>query len=175
MTVNTLKIVESEAQRFLESLKTGHVAPTATLEELRDKLDLDLPLASLEPSSVINHLITATEGGLIGSASGRFFAWVIGGATESALAADWLTTTWDQNAALYSCSPAAAIVEEVAGRWLLELFDLPRDASFAFTTGCQLAHFTCLAAARHSVLSRIGYDVNKLGLFQAPTIDVIAG
>ncbi|MEM7316532.1 MAG: aminotransferase class V-fold PLP-dependent enzyme, partial [Planctomycetota bacterium] len=107
--------------------------------------------------------------------SGRFFAWVIGGSLDSALAADWLTSTWDQNAALFSCSPAAAVVEEVAGEWLKELFDLPRDASFAFTNGCQMAHFTCLAAARRSVLRQVGHDVKEHGLFSAPAISVICG
>ncbi len=101
--MDSLRIVEAEAQKFLEGLKTGHVGPTASLEELRNNLNLDLPYSSMEPSSVTSHLITATNGGLLGSASGRFFAWVIGDATESALAADWLTATWDQNAALYSC------------------------------------------------------------------------
>src|SRR3546814_7539516 len=87
----------------------------------------------------------------LGSAGGRFFAWVIGGALPSALAADWLASTWDNNAALHACGPASAIVEEVASAWIKDVLDLPRSASFAFTTGCQMAHFTCLAAARHEI------------------------
>ncbi len=113
------------------------------------------------------------QDGLLGSAGGRFFAWVIGGGTEAALAADWLVSAWDQNAALYACSPAAAVVEQQAGEWLKELFDLPRDASFAFTTGCQLAHMTSLAAARHAVLERSGWNVEQSGLAGAPAIKVI--
>lgn len=73
---------------------------------------------------------------------------MIGGALPSALAADWLASTWDLNAAMYACDPAAAVTEEVAGEWVKDVLDLPRDASVAFTTGCQLAHVTCLAAAR---------------------------
>ena len=96
------------------------------------------------------------EGGIIDSAGGRFFGWVIGGSLPAALAADWMTSTWDQNAGLYACAPAAAVVEETAGRWLKELLHLPAGASFALVTGCQMAHATCLAAARHAVLAKCG-------------------
>ncbi len=123
---------------------------------------------------MIDELVAATEGGQLGSASGRFFAWVIGGALPSALAADWLASTWDVNATIYSCGPAAAVVEEVAGAWVKDVLDLPRDASFAFTTGCQLAHTTCLAAARHAVLKGAGWDVEADGLVGAPAIRVLA-
>ncbi|MBW8076928.1 MAG: aspartate aminotransferase family protein [Gallionella sp.] len=97
----------------------------------------------------------------------------MGGSLISALAADWLTSTWDQNAALYGCSPVASVIEEVAGGWIKELLDLPREASFAFTTGCQLAHFTCLASARASVLEKAGWNVNEGGLCGAPKIRVL--
>jgi glutamate/tyrosine decarboxylase-like PLP-dependent enzyme len=114
-------------------------------------------------------------GGLAASAGGRFFGWVIGGAVPAALAADWLTSTWDQNAGMYAVAPAAAVVEEVCGRWLLELLRLPRSASFALVTGCQMAHVTCLAAARNAVLARHGWDVEQQGLFGAPAIRVVTG
>ncbi len=91
----------------------------------------------------------------------------------SALAADWLTSTWDQNAALYACSPAAAVVEEVAGAWLKDLLGLPDHASFALVTGCMMAHVTCLAAARHALLDRRGWDVERQGLFSAPKIRIL--
>ncbi len=135
---------------------------------------MPLPEAGTDPKTVIDELVAMTEGGHLGSASGRFFAWVIGGALPSALAADWLTSTWDQNSALYACAPAAAVVEETSGAWLKELLDLPRDASFAFTTGCQLAHVTSLAAARHRVLAQAGWDVETDGLVGAPAISVLA-
>jgi glutamate/tyrosine decarboxylase-like PLP-dependent enzyme len=99
---------------------------------------------------------------------------VIGGSLSSALAADWLTSAWDQNAGLYACGPAAAVVEEVAGEWLKSLFDLPREAGFALVTGCQMAHVTCLAAARHAVLARCGWDVERDGLAGAPAIRIFA-
>ena len=124
---------------------------------------------------VIDELVAGVEGGIIDSAGGRFFGWVIGGSLPAALAADWMTSTWDQNAVLYVCSPAAAVVEETAGRWLKELLHLPVGASFALVTGCQMAHATCLAAARHAVLAKVGWDVEQEGLSGAPAIRILTG
>ncbi len=132
-----------------------------------------LPRTGRAPSIVIDELVALVQGGLHASTGGRFFGWVAGGALESALAADWLCSAWDQIAALRVTSPAAADVEAIAGAWMKELLDLPRDASFAFTTGCQLAHFTSLAAARHALLARRGWDVEADGLFGAPAIRVV--
>lgn len=161
------------AAGWLDGLDTRTVAATTPLGTLRARLGGALPAAGTDAAQVIDDLVAMTEGGLLGSASGRCFAWVIGGALTSALAADWLTAAWDQNAALYACGPAASVVEEVAGAWLKELFDLPRDASFAFTTGCQLAHVTCLATARHAVLRDVGWDVGVEGIGGAPPIRVL--
>jgi glutamate/tyrosine decarboxylase-like PLP-dependent enzyme len=114
------------------------------------------------------------EGGLTGSAGGRFFGWVIGGAVPAAVAADWLTAAWDQNAAVYATSPAASVVEEVAGGWLKEILGLPAGASFALVSGCQMAHVTALAAARHFVLAQCGWDLEQQGLSGAPEIRILA-
>jgi glutamate/tyrosine decarboxylase-like PLP-dependent enzyme len=162
------------AARWLEGLDTRAVNATATLEELRARLGVPLEEQGADPARIIDDLAAATEGGLLGSPGGRFFAWVIGGSLPSALAADWLTSAWDQNAGMYATAPAAAIAEEVAGAWLLDLLDLPRDASFAFVTGCQMAHVTALAAAREGVLRAAGWDVQADGLFGAPQIRVLA-
>lgn len=161
------------ATRYLEGLDDMPVGARLTLDQLRDRLGGPVPQRGTPPAQVIDELVAATDGGHNGCAGGRFFAWVIGGALESALAADWLTSTWDQNAALYACSPSAAVAEEIAGEWLKEMLHLPAEASFAFTTGCQLAHITCLIAARYAVLQRAGWDVNEQGLFGAPRIRVI--
>ena len=144
---------------YLSGLDTRSVATTKGLSELREALWKPLAARGAPPEVIIDDLVRATEGGQLGVASGRFFAWVMGGALPSALAADWLASTWDANACIYACGPAAAVVEEVAGAWVKEALDLPREASFAFTTGCQLAHMTCLAAARHAVLRDAGWDV----------------
>jgi glutamate/tyrosine decarboxylase-like PLP-dependent enzyme len=162
------------AARWLDGLDTRPVNATATLEQLRARLDIPLAEHGVDPVQIVDDLAAATEGGLLGSPGGRFFAWVIGGTLHSALAADWLTSAWDQNAGMYATAPAAAVAEEVAGAWLLDLLDLPRDASFAFVTGCQMAHVTALAAAREGVLRAAGWSVEADGLFGAPRIRVLA-
>ncbi len=172
-TQRALKRALHHAEAYLAGLEGRSVATTASLEELRARLGGELGRQGLDSVQVIDELVAATEGGILGSAGGRFFAWVIGGALPSALAADWLVSTWDQNAAVFACSPAAAVVEEVAGRWLKDVLDLPVEASFAFTTGCQLAHFVGLASARHAVLRDVDWDVNEAGLFSAPPIRVL--
>ncbi|HEV7990263.1 MAG TPA: pyridoxal-dependent decarboxylase [Gemmatimonadaceae bacterium] len=162
------------AAHWLDGLDTRSVGATTSLEELRARLAVPLSEHGTDPVRVIDELAAATEGGLLGSPGGRFYAWVIGGSLPSALAADWLTSAWDQNAGMYATAPAAAIAEEVAGAWLLEMLDLPRDASFAFVTGCQMAHVTALAAARSGVLRDAGWNVETDGLFGAPRIRVLA-
>jgi glutamate/tyrosine decarboxylase-like PLP-dependent enzyme len=157
----------------LEGLEQGPVSASATLEELRGRLVLALADEGLEARQVIDELASGVQGGLLGSVGGRFFAWVMGGSVPAALAADWLTSTWDQNAALYACSPAEAVIEEACGGWLKDLLGLPESAGFALTTGCQMAHATCLAAARHALLARQGWDVERRGLQGAPRLHVL--
>jgi glutamate/tyrosine decarboxylase-like PLP-dependent enzyme len=159
----------------------GHLAPevslpvaaTASLETLRTRLGVALGEAGVDATVVIDDLVCAVEGGIIDSAGPRFFGWVIGGSLPAALAADWLTSVWDQNAGMYACSPAGAVVEEVAGRWLKDLLGLPSAASFALVTGCQMAHVTCLLAARHALLARRGWDVEREGLAGSPPIRIL--
>ncbi|MFF2484585.1 pyridoxal phosphate-dependent decarboxylase family protein [Paenibacillus sp. NPDC058071] len=169
-----LERTQAHAVDFLNNLDKQSVSATTDINTLRRRLGLHLGNDGIPAERVIDELVAATEGGHLGSAGGRFFAWVIGGALPSALAADWLTSTWDNNAALYACGPAASVVEEVAGSWVKEVLDLPSTASFAFTTGCQMAHFTCLAAARHALLRDRGWDVEKDGLTGAPAIRILA-
>lgn len=158
---------------FLASLDTAPVATTVSLATLRERFVRRLPAAGADPVAVIDELARGVEGGLLGTAGGRFYGWVIGAGLPGAVAADWLTSVWDQNAGLYACGPAAAVVEEVCGDWLKEVLGIPATASFALTTGCQMAHVTCLAAARHSVLARQGWDVNRDGLAGAPPIRIL--
>lgn len=163
------------ALRFLENLDTTSISPTVSLSDLRRRLHKRLPDNSTDAKQVIEELIANTTGGIMGSNGGRFFAWAIGGTLPAALAADWLSSTWNQNAALSACSPAAAVTEEVCGMWLKELFRLPSTASFALVSGCQMAHVTCLAAARNSLLARYGWDHELEGLGgAAPRIRVLS-
>jgi glutamate/tyrosine decarboxylase-like PLP-dependent enzyme len=124
---------------------------------------------------VIAELAAAADPGIVAEASGRYFGFVVGGAVPASIAADWLTSTWDQNAGLFVLGPSASIVEQAAGAWLIELLGLPRHASFGFVTGAQMANFTALAAARHHVLARAGWDVERDGLQGAPRIRVVVG
>jgi glutamate/tyrosine decarboxylase-like PLP-dependent enzyme len=163
------------AADFVESLDERPVWPEAGVEELRASLGGSLPERPSEALDVIEELAANADPGVVGMASGRYFGFVIGGALPAATAADWLATAWDQNAGLVVGGPAAAVVEEVAGAWLQELLSIPASASFSFVTGCQMAHFTCLAAARHDVLERVGWDVERDGLSGSPPIRVVAG
>lgn len=163
------------AADFFDGLDGRPVGAAATLEELRASLDLDLNDDPLDASCVLNDLLRAADPGVVAMASGRYFGFVIGSVLPAALAADWMTSAWDQNAGIYAGGPAAAVVEETAGLWLKDLLHLPPGASCALVTGCQMAHFTALAAARLHVLEHAGWDVNENGLSAAPPIRVIVG
>ena len=160
---------------YVEGVPDRPVAPAASLEELRETLDLPLPEGPTDAVTVIEELARDVDPGLTQMSGGRYFGFVIGGSLPAATAADWLTSAWDQNAGLALPTPAASIVEEIAGRWVKELLGLPAHVSFAFATGCQMAHVTALLAARHHVLAAAGHDVERDGLAGAPPIAVIAG
>jgi glutamate/tyrosine decarboxylase-like PLP-dependent enzyme len=170
----TLRTALDAALQYLDGLDSRPVAPTASLDLLRARIGTDLSDESIAPDQVLRDMVAAVDGGIMGSASGRFFGWVIGGALPAAVGADWLSSVWDHNAALHSTGPAAAVVEEVAGRWLKQILRLPEQASFAFVSGCQMANVTCLAAARHALLARHGWNVETDGLWGAPRIRVLA-
>jgi glutamate/tyrosine decarboxylase-like PLP-dependent enzyme len=157
----------------LGGLPERSVGERASIDELRAALDVPLEDASLPSLEVIERLAAAVEPGLVASAGPRYFGFVIGGALPSAVAADWLTSAWDQNAGGYPVGPSASVAEEVACAWLLDLLGLPADAGVGLTTGCQMAHVTCLAAARHRVLRDAGWDVEAEGLFGAPAVRVL--
>jgi len=170
-----LRLTADYAGQYLGSLSERPVAAPASIDELRAALSGPLPAGPSEPEQVIAELIEAAEPGVVGTAAGRYFGFVIGGALPAAVAADWLTSTWDQNAGLVVGGPSAAVVEEVALDWLRELLGLPEGISAGFVTGCQLAHVTCLAAARHHVLAAAGWDLARGGLQGAPRIRVLVG
>ena len=161
------------AAAYLESLGERPVGRPVDLAALRAALGGPLPERGEDPQAVVEQLAHSADSGLVASAGPRYFGFVVGGSHPAALAADWLTSTWDQNAGLYVLSPAAAVAEEVAGAWLIELFGLPREVSVGFTTGATMASFTALAAARHAVLKAAGWNVEVDGLFGAPPINVV--
>jgi glutamate/tyrosine decarboxylase-like PLP-dependent enzyme len=163
------------ARAFLDGLPSRRVGAEASLEELRSRLGRQLTQEGEDPGAVISDLARDVEPGLIASAGPRYFGFVIGGALPVAVAADWLTSAWDQNGGGYAASPALSVAEEVAAGWVRELLGLPPGCGVGFVTGCQMAHFTCLAAARHAVLRDAGWDVEADGLQGAPQLRVIAG
>jgi glutamate/tyrosine decarboxylase-like PLP-dependent enzyme len=170
-----LRLTADYAAQYLESLDTRPVRDHATVDELRAALGGPLPEGPLDAEQVVAELIADGEPGVVGSAGGRYFGFVIGSSLPAALAADWLTSTWDQNSGLYVIGASSSVVEEVAAGWLKELLGLPANASAAFVTGCQMAHVTALAAARHHVLAAAGWDVSRDGLQGSPRIRVLVG
>ncbi len=175
MERDAFDVAVRHARRFLDGVSDRTAAARATTGEVAAALGGSLPRAGVAPATVIEQLVAAAEPGLVATAGPRFFGWVMGGSVEAATAADLLTVAWDQVASLQEMSPAGAAAEEVAGGWLLDLLGLPAEASFGLTTGAQMANFTALAAARHAVLARAGWDVERDGLQGAPRIRVIVG
>jgi glutamate/tyrosine decarboxylase-like PLP-dependent enzyme len=175
MSEPALETAATHAIQFLRGLADRPVAATAGAEELRARLGGPLPAGPSDPAAVINQLAKLADDGLVASAGPRFFGFVVGGSLPAALAADWLTAAWDQNAGIFVLSPAAATVEEVAAGWLTDLLGLPDGVSTGFVTGGQMANFTGLAAARHHVLAAAGWDVERDGLIGAPPVEVVVG
>ena len=149
--------------------------PASSATELRARFDIPLDDSGRPGPAVISDLIDAAKGGLAGNTQPNFYAWVQGSSHPTGVAADLLTSAWGQNAGLYQTAPAAAIAEEVASKWLLDLLHLPATASVAFTTGATMANFIGLAVARSEVLRRIGYDLEMEGMIGAPHVTIIVG
>ena len=163
------------ASRFLDDVATRHVGGRATRQSLIDALGGPLPQGPTDPLTVLEELVENADPGIVASTGPRYFGFVTGGAVPVTVAADWLGSAWDQNACLYVLSPAIAVMEDIVAGWILELLDFPRQSGVGFVTGCHLANFTCLAAARHEVLRREGWNVETQGLQRAPRVRVIVG
>jgi glutamate/tyrosine decarboxylase-like PLP-dependent enzyme len=172
------KLLEDTTDRalaYLDGLATRPVAPAAeALARLR-LFDEPLPEEPATAESVLRLLDDVGSPATLASAGPRFFGFVIGGSLPVALAANWLAAAWDQNSALGNVTPGTALLEQIALEWLLDLFELPADCGGAFVTGATLANFCGLAAARHAVLARAGWDVEADGLFGAPPITILVG
>ncbi|MBI3751487.1 MAG: aspartate aminotransferase family protein [Chloroflexi bacterium] len=163
------------AREWLASVDERRVFPDSDAEALRAGFPQDLPEEGEDPTKVIEDLARAATPGLVASPGPRYFGFVIGGSVPASVAADWLTSAWDQNAGLYVSSPASSLIEEIAARSVLELSGLPRDAGVGFATGATMANFACLAAARSKVLDAAGWDVEANGLVGAPPVRLIVG
>ena len=163
------------ALEYLNGLDERHVGALTDAAGLATQLGGPLPDDGHDPEAVIEEMARLLDPGLVASAGPRYFGFVIGGALPASAAADWLTGAWSQNAALHALSPAAAAAELVSGAWMLDLLGLPATAGVGFPTGAGLGNAVGLAAARHTVLSRAGWDVEARGLYGAPEIRVVIG
>jgi glutamate/tyrosine decarboxylase-like PLP-dependent enzyme len=170
-----LTAAADRAIRYLETLDARPVAPTPQAVAALSQIEEPLPEGPTDPAAVLARLDELGSPATAAMAGRRFFGWVIGGSLPAALAANWLATAWDQNAAGVQASPGAAAFEKLALRWILEAVNLPSDCAAGFVTGATMANFTCLAAARQVVLKKAGWDVEADGLIGAPPITVIAG
>ncbi len=172
------ELLESTAQRairYLEGLDARGVAPAGEAVAGLERFYGPLPDGPTDPESVLRLLDEVGSPATIATAGRRFFGFVIGGSLPVALAANWLAGAWDQNSALYHVTPATAVLEEVALRWLVDVLGLPSGTGGAFVTGATVANFSALAAARHAVLAGAGWNVEADGLFGAPPITVVVG
>ncbi len=174
-TADLLRRTAELAIAYREQLADRPVAASASAADLRAALGGPLPEDGEDPFAVISAMARDVPPGLIAMPGPRFFGFVIGGGLPAAVAADWLTTVWDQNSPSSLITPAAAVAEWIAGDWLIELFGLPPGSSVGFTTGATMANFTGVAAGRHAVLRRAVWDVEADGLQQAPGVTVVTG
>lgn len=172
------ELLETTAQRaisYLEGLDARSVAPSPEAIERLESLDEPLNEIGAPSEEVIRILDDVCSPATMAMAGPRFFGFVIGGSLPAALGANWLAGAWDQNTGLHNSTPGTAAIEQVALNWLLDLFKLPSGCGGAFVTGATMANFSALAAARHAVLERAGWNVEADGLFGAPPITVIVG
>jgi len=174
-TRTLLRDAANRAATYLEGIDSRGVAPTPDAISALARFERDLPEHPLDPSAILRELDETGSPGTSTSAGGRYFGFVIGAALPAALAANMLATAWDQNAGLVVISPTTAKLETIALRWLLDALHLPATSAAGFVTGATMANFTCLAAARHALLERAGWNVEEQGLFGAPTLTVVVG
>jgi glutamate/tyrosine decarboxylase-like PLP-dependent enzyme len=170
-----LALAHETALRYRMDIGNRPQRPDKDYATLRAAARTPTPEQGYPSDDTIASLIEFAEPGLHAMTGPRFFGWVIGGSHPVGVAADWLASAWGQNAGNHLASPAAAVAEEVAAGWLLDILALPATASVGFATGATMANFICLAAARSLVLERAGWDVEARGLFGAPEIDVLIG
>ena len=170
-----LRSTAERAIRYVNDLPERRVAPDAAALAGLERFDEPLPDGPGDPERVIALLDEAGSPATVATAGPRFFGYVVGGSHPVSLAANWLAAAWDQNAHSFAISPVAATLEQVAQRWLVELLGLPSTAVGGFVSGATMANLTGLAAARHAVLARVGWDVEARGLASGPEPTVVVG
>lgn len=172
---DALDSAHAHAMGWLQSVPTRQVGPRLSADELFAEFSMPLQEQPIDALAVVDELARLAEPGLMAMPAGRFFGWVIGGTLPASMAADWLVSAWDQNAAMRLATPAVAAAEEAAGAWLLDLLGLPAGSDVGFTTGATGSNFVGLAAARQYVLDQAGWDLDTDGLTGAPRVTVFVG
>jgi glutamate/tyrosine decarboxylase-like PLP-dependent enzyme len=174
-TKELLSDVAHRAGRYIEGSSERRVSPSREAVERPRLLDVPLQDEPIGPARVLAELDEIGSPATVATTGGRYFGFVVGGCLPAAMVANWLAGAWDQNAAFEILSPVATVLEEICKKWLISLFGLPPGAGIGYVTGATMANFSCLAAARHALLAREGWDVEAQGLFGAPPITVIVG
>jgi glutamate/tyrosine decarboxylase-like PLP-dependent enzyme len=165
----------ARAMRYMDGISERSVVPSADAIAALRSFDMPFPERPLAPSAVLAQLDEFGSPATVATAGPRYFGFVIGGSLPATVAASWLASAWDQNACLAIMSPVGAYLEEIVLRWLVEIFSLPPNCAGGFVTDATMANFTCLAAARHALLERQGWDVEARGLIGAPPLRIVAG
>jgi glutamate/tyrosine decarboxylase-like PLP-dependent enzyme len=173
--IPAIEVAHRRAVEYVNGVRGRPVWPAASYDDMLAALGGDLPADGQDPAAVVDQLADLAGPGLMGITSGRFFGFVIGSSLPAAIGADWLTTTWDQNAGLTASTPAAVAAETVAGRWLVELLGLPAGSAVGLVTGATMASFTCLAVARNETYRRHGWDLAEQGMAGAPPLRFVVG
>ena len=167
-----LEMAATEARAYLAGLAGDHVQPPGSPQAIR-ALGGELPQRGEGAPAALTELGRLGREAATRSSGPRFFHFVVGGATPAALAADWLTSALDQNAAAWIASPLGARLELVALDWLRQLFGLPEQFGGVLVTGGTMANFLCLAAGRDWCAEQLGGSAGEAGLAGAPQIPVL--
>lgn len=172
------ELLQDAARRAIQyrnNVDSRTVAPTPEALQQLELLDEPMPEKPTDPAEVLRLLDEIGSPATMATAGGRFFGFVVGGSMPATVAANWLAAAWDQEAGQEVTAPIGAALENVCSRWLVELFSLPPTTGVGFVSGATMANFCGLAAARHALLEREGWDVERNGLFGAPPITVMVG
>ncbi len=170
---SALAAAHRRANGYFDVVGDRPVVARASARDLRETLGGPFPEAPEDPVAIVNRLADAAVEGTVASQGPRYFGFVVGGSVPAAVAADWLVSTWDQNAGIYVLAPIVSVAEDIASSWIRDVAQLSDDWVTGYVTGCQMANFTCLNVARHHVLERAGWNAEADGLFGAPPIDVV--
>jgi glutamate/tyrosine decarboxylase-like PLP-dependent enzyme len=165
----------NRAIAYVESVDKRRVAPSSEAIQQLEILVEPLPDQPTDPQTILRMLDEIGSPATMAMTGGRYFGFVTGATLPAALVANLMAGVWDQNAAYRVMSPIAAQLEDICQQWLIEVLGLPAGTGVGFVTGATMGNVAGLATARHALLQKQGWDVEKDGLFGAPPLRVIVG